>query len=98
MSTTGRYFYRDHATGRTFCVEPIADRAQKVDDLRWTNGGIDPVRGGAVREEESIITPENGFVNIARLPPGTSPDGHIESLLRGRAPEGQGRGGKQAAE
>lgn len=84
MSTTGRYFYRDQKTGRTFCIEPISDRAQKVDDQQWTNGGIDPVRGGAIREEESVITPENGFVNIAHLPPGTSPDGYIQMLLRGQ--------------
>lgn len=84
MSTTGRYFYRDQKTGRTFCIEPISDRAQKVDDQQWTNGGIDQVRGGAIREEESVITPGNGFVNIAHLPPGTSPDGYIQMLLRGQ--------------
>ncbi|HEX2190798.1 MAG TPA: hypothetical protein VHG51_17960 [Longimicrobiaceae bacterium] len=90
MSTTGRYYYRDRRSGRTFCIEPIADRTQKVDDLRWTNGGIDPVQGGAIREEESVITPENGFVNIAHLPPGVSPDGHIEQLLRGGVEAGEG--------
>ena len=90
MSTTGRYFYRDRKSGRTFCIEPISDRTQKVDDQHWTNGGIDPVQGGAIREEESIITPENGFTHITRLPAGVSPDGWIEMLLRGQveAPEG----------
>jgi hypothetical protein len=90
MSTTGRYYVRDRKSGRVFCVEPINRRDQKLDDLRWTNGGIDPVRGGAVPEEESVITPENGFVNIAYLPPGTSPDGFIEMLLREQDATGQG--------
>ncbi|HEV2149440.1 MAG TPA: hypothetical protein VGR37_18710 [Longimicrobiaceae bacterium] len=90
MSTTGRYFYRDHRSGRTFCVEPVSDRSQKVDDQHWSNGGITPVRGGAVREEDSVITPENGFRNITHLPPGVSPDGYIEMLLRGRTGAGEG--------
>lgn len=90
MSTTGRYFYRDHGSGRTFCIEPISDRTQKVDDRHWTNGGIDPVQGGAIREDESIITAENGFGNITHLPAGVSPDGYIESLLRGRTAAGEG--------
>lgn len=90
MSTSGRYFIRDRESGRVFCVEPINRRDQKLDDLNWTNGGIDAVRGGAVFEEDSIITPENGFHNIRHLPPGTSPDGYIEMLLKGQITEGQG--------
>jgi hypothetical protein len=90
MSTTGRYFVRDQRSGRVFCVEPINRRDQKLDDQQWTNGGIDQVRGGAVPEDESIITPENGFKNITYLPPGTSPDGFIEMLLDGRAEAGEG--------
>jgi hypothetical protein len=90
MSTTGRYFVRDRRSGRVFCVEPINRRDQKLDDVGWTNGGIDPVRGGAVREEDSVITPENGFRNITVLPPGSSPDGYIEMLLMGESPAGRG--------
>jgi len=90
MSTTGRYFVRDRQSGRVFCVEPINRRDQKLDDVNWTNGGIDPVRGGAIPEEESIITPENGFTGITYLPPGTSPDSYIEMLLKEGGPAGQG--------
>lgn len=86
MSSTGRYFIRDRQSGRVFCVEPINRRDQKRDDLTWTNGGIDAVRGGAVREDESIITPENGFTGIAYLPPGTSPDAYVEMLVKGTGP------------
>lgn len=81
MSTTGRYYLRDWRSGRVFCIEPISQRDQKVDDLRWSNGGIVPVRGGAVREEDSIIAPENGFVGITHLPPGTDPESFIAKLL-----------------
>jgi hypothetical protein len=90
MSTTGRYFFRDQRSGRVFCVEPINRRDQKLDDQQWSNGGIDQVRGGAVPEDESIITPENGFKNITYLPPGTSPDGFIQMLLEGQAEAGEG--------
>lgn len=90
MSTTGRYFVRDRQSGRMFCVEPINRRDQKLDDRLWTNGGIDDVRGGSVREEDSIITPANGFTGITYLPPGTSPDAFIEMLVKGRAPADPG--------
>ncbi len=63
-------------------MEPISERGQKQEDQTWTNGGIDQVRGGSIREEESIITPENGFTGIAVLPPGVSPDAFIQALIR----------------
>ncbi|HEY7767533.1 hypothetical protein [Longimicrobium sp.] len=90
MSSTGRYFIRDHRSGRLFCVEPINRRNQKLDGQTWTNGGIDQVRGGAIPEEESIITPENGFGEITWLPPGTSPDGFKDMLLKREELGGQG--------
>lgn len=80
MSKTGRYFVR--VGKRTFCVEPITLRNQKMDDKTFTNGGIDQVKGGSVTEEESIIKPENGFKNIVDLPAGVSPDSFIEQLTK----------------
>ncbi len=82
MSTTGRYFYHDPRTGRRFCIEPISERAQKQEEKTWTNGGIDQVRGGSIREDESIITAENGFTGITFLQPGVSPNAFIEGLIR----------------
>lgn len=84
MSTTGRYFLRDRQTGRLFCIEPLSERAQKLEDKQWSNGGIDQVRGGSIREEESIIHAENGFTGITYLPPGTSPDAYIQALVNGQ--------------
>lgn len=84
--STGRYFITTKG-GRKFAVEPIAERNQRIDGHVFTNGGItgDSVKnkqsGGAIREEDSIITAENGYKNIVTLPAGHSPNGFIEALL-----------------
>lgn len=88
--STGRYYVVDQATGRKFCVEPIAGRNEKVDDKVFVNGGAsgnaeknksNPL-GGSVHEEDSIITQENGYTDIMTLGPGKSPNGYIEWLCR----------------
>lgn len=84
--STGRY-YVTSKSGRKFTVEPIAERNQKIDGQVFTNGGVsgegtkNKQSGGAIREEDSIITPENGYKNIVTLPPGVSPNGFIEAIL-----------------
>lgn len=83
--STGRY-YITTPSGRKFCVEPIAERNQKIDGPIYKNGGVtgegvkSDQKGGAIREHESIITPENNFKNIVMLPAGHSPNGFIEAL------------------
>jgi hypothetical protein len=84
---TGRYTVR--SANKTYTVEPLSERNQKVDDVAFKNGGIsgNAVKvtkdtGGSVRPEDSIITKENGYKRIAVLPPGMSPNGFIESLER----------------
>lgn len=67
---TGRFIVTSKVTGVTYFVEPIYKG--KPDKL-WGDG--DPatkkltgdygnVRKGAIKESESLITQENGFVNI----------------------------------
>jgi len=88
--STGRYTVRDMATGRTFVVEPIAERGQRTTDRVITNGGTDgeavknksQVQGGSVHDEDSVITPENGFENITVAPAGVSPMDIINGLLK----------------
>lgn len=88
MSLSGRYYIRKD--GRTFCIEPIHERNEKNTDSCFQNGGIsgDEIKrhgiaqGGSIREEDSILTKENGFKNIVTLPPGHSPNGYIEELLK----------------
>lgn len=71
MSVTGRHYIRTK-DGRLFCVEPIDNTVGKG-KRKW--GDINPatskVEGsygdkflGAVHEDDSIITKENGFKNI----------------------------------
>lgn len=83
-SDTGRYYITDIETGRKFCVEPIDSGGnQKL----W--GDLDPATKkltgsygeksrGAINEEDSIITEENGFVNIGYA---NNPMDYIEKLL-----------------
>lgn len=87
MSETGRYYVKKD--GRTFVVEPI-DNSEGKSRKKW--GDVDPASGeiqgtygnkysGAIKEEDSIITPENNFKNIVDLPVGVSPDSYIEDLI-----------------
>lgn len=88
MSLTGRYWIKDLATGRTFCIEPISERNEKLTTRVITNGGYDgeavknksEPQGGSIYAEDSIITPENGFTDIVTLPKGWSPNGYIQYL------------------
>ena len=86
MSETGRFYIQSMKTGRVYCVEPIEPRERE----EW--GSIDPATGelthkkgwkkftGAIKEKDSIITPENGFKNIITLEPGQSPMDYVEEL------------------
>ncbi len=82
---TGRFIYASIRTGRTYCVEPVGD-------VRTEWGSIDPATGnlmnkkghdkyrGSIDAEDSLITEENGFVNIQMLPPGHSPLYAIDAI------------------
>lgn len=69
MSDSGRFYVIDNKTGRKFVIEPIDENQHPAD---W--GDVDPVTKkltghygeknvGGIREEDSIITKENGFKN-----------------------------------
>jgi hypothetical protein len=84
MSETGRFYVKSLKTGKIYCVEPGISRTD------W--GSVDPATGefrnkkgfkkytGGIKEADSIIKPENGFVNIVTLQPGQSPLAYIEEL------------------
>lgn len=88
MSKTGRYYVK--VNGRTFCVEPIdntlGNGREQWGDLNPSTGKIEGNYGdknlGAIHEDDSIITEENGFKNIVDLKPGQSPDSYINELLK----------------
>lgn len=82
---TGRFIVKSLKTGRTYYVEPVDNGNRTI----W--GDIDPatkkIEGeygikhkGSVKENESMITEENGFKNIVTLDPGYSPINYIEKL------------------
>lgn len=85
MSKTGRQFIKTK-DGRRFVVEPIMPNST-YSGKGW--GDIDPASGkvtggygnkykGAITEDESIITEENGFKNIEVFK--GSIDSYLESL------------------
>jgi hypothetical protein len=83
---TGRFIVTSKRTSKTYAVEPIDNGVR----TEW--GSIDPAskqmmnkKGhdkyrGAIDEEDSLITEENGFKNITTLEPGMSPHAYIEYL------------------
>ena len=82
---TGRHFVVSIRTGKRYGVEPI-DGKEKV---KW--GDVNPATGkvegqygskykGSIKATESLITPENGFINIVELKPGMSPAAQIELM------------------
>jgi hypothetical protein len=87
MSETGRYYVK-HGN-RTFVVEPI-DNTEGNGRKKW--GDINPatkkVEGtygskytGAIHEDDSIITKQNGYDELYILGPGESPDSFINNLV-----------------
>lgn len=89
MSNSGRYTFK-HGD-RTFVIEPIDNTLGKSREL---HGDIDPVTKkmsrsygnksvGAIHEDDSIITKENGFNDIHMLRPGESPEAFIRSHYPG---------------
>lgn len=86
MGDTGRYFVVTK-DGRKFCVEPMegGDKT-KWGDVNPSTGKIEGSYGeknkGCVSENESIITEENGYTNIAYLKPGDSPDMYIREITK----------------
>lgn len=86
MSDTGRYYVKDLKTGRVFCVEPIGDPHIKWGDInpatKELEGDYGKKHSGYVKEDESIITKENGYDDIVILGPGGNPEDYINKILK----------------
>lgn len=86
MSNSGRYFYTDLKTNRTFCIEPIGDNHEKWGDVdpvtKKMSGSYGEKYQGSIDKKDTIITEKNGFKNITFLQPGVSPESYIEMLLK----------------
>ncbi len=81
---TGRFLVTSERTGKTYAVEPIGWVKTGWGDLdssyQKVSGNYGNKYTGAIEEKDSLITEENGFINIQMLPPGTSPMSAVESL------------------
>ncbi len=80
---SGRMIVKSLVTGKTYFVEPIANKKSEVwGDINPATKKIEGSYGekykGAINEKESLITKDNGFVNIATLEEGQSPMSEIE--------------------
>ena len=89
MSESGRYTIIDEATGRKFVVEPLSGRGQKTTDRAFSNGGISgdgvknkPSTGGSIREDESIITEDNGYKDVVTIGPYMGPEAFIDEVCK----------------
>lgn len=82
---TGRFIVKSLKTGHSYYVEPIDDGSKtEWGDLNPSTKKLEGDYGkkykGAIKKEESLITEENGFINIKTLPPGYSVIDYIEEL------------------
>lgn len=83
---TGRFIVKSFRTGKTYYVEPIGN-TRPVDwgSYNPSTGNIEHKKGygkysGAISENESLITKENGFENIVYSGIGVSPYHIIDEL------------------
>lgn len=78
---TGRFWVRDMATGRLFCVEPLENRQERTVELQASETVVEDNKKhkGTIKPTESIITEQNGFTNIAQT---MNPLDEIEQRLK----------------
>jgi hypothetical protein len=85
---TGRHIVISQRTGRKYYVEPIlgerppqwGSASPTAGDKDFAHKKGDGKYTGAVKEDESLITEDNGFVNIKMLEKGTSPMAYIDHI------------------
>ena len=69
---TGRFVVKSFTTGISYYVEPIGDgHFEKWGDVdpstKKMTGSYGEKYAGSIRKEESLITEDNGFVNISEV-------------------------------
>ena len=92
---TGRFVVKSSKTGIVYFVEgldPRQNKSKTFGDLNPATGEVEGAYGlkykGSVKKEQSMITEENGLVNITELPEGTSPHSYINMIDEERYKEG----------
>ncbi len=83
---SGRFIVTSYRTGKTYFIEPIGpDRAADWGSYNPSTGNIENKKGfdkhrGAIDEKDSLITKENGFLDIRYSGVGGSPFSVIEKM------------------
>jgi hypothetical protein len=83
---TGRFMLSSYRTGKRYFVEPIGDgRMADWGSYNPSTGNIENKKGagkfsGSIKEEESLLTKENGFDKVHYSGVGCSPFSVIEEL------------------
>jgi hypothetical protein len=62
---TGRFYVKSLKTGKLYLVEPVRPRSETRTDFGESLIEHGSFCNASITEEESIITPENGFTNIS---------------------------------
>jgi len=84
MSDSGRFIVIDLKTGKRTIVEPIDDEPYHKEwgdinpSTKELEGHYGQKHKGSIKESESIITEDNGFVDIKYSGKGVSPLGLIK--------------------
>ena len=92
---TGRFIVKSSKTGITYCVEALDLRnntSKGWGDVNPATGGVEGAYGGkykgSIKKEESMISEENGLINIHETPAGVSPFAYINFIDEERYEEG----------
>lgn len=92
---TGRFIVRSSKTGIAYFVEVLDPRhntSERFGDINPATGQIEGAYGlkykGSIKRDESMISEENGCINIHETPKGVSPYAYINSIDDQRYEEG----------
>jgi len=81
---TGRHKVVSFRTGKEYFVEVLGNAHVKWGDLNPATGKVEGNYGskyqGSVDAKDSMISEENGFINVKEFKPGQSPYAYIEKL------------------
>lgn len=83
---TGRQIVTSIRTGRKYFIECLGeDRPADWGSYNPASGNIEHKKGdgkhrGSISPSNSLITPENGFINITTLNQGESPYSYVERV------------------
>ena len=80
----GKFIVKSFRTGKIYCIEAIGNPRTKWGDVdvatKKTTGSYGDKYRGSIDEKDSVITEENGFINIRLYDKGISPLAMVEKI------------------